>query len=61
MEDANLPSAILLKEPEVQAQFAGYYYDSNNAPIPELINKHEEIKQNNNNVISTADVHISSA
>jgi len=56
MEDAALPSVILLQEPDVQALFMGYYYDKNS--MPEVENKLDDFKKDN--VMSTTDIHFSS-
>lgn len=60
MEDAALPSVVLLQEADVQAIFMGYYYDRDNKGEVERSNKLDDSKKDNGNVISTADVHISS-
>lgn len=63
MDDAALQSIIKLKEVEVQAQFANYYYDyENRTESVRYTSKLEdkETKKEPNNVFSTADVHMSS-
>lgn len=49
-----------MKEPDVQAQFADYYYDSTKEPKTDPQSKPDDLKKDTGNIISTADVHISS-
>ena len=63
LDDAAFQNSILLKEPEIQAQFADYYYDYENKANT---NKYSAVidakdpKKDNLNITSTADVYISS-
>jgi len=63
MDDAALQNVIKLKETEVQAQFADYYYDyENQTDLVRYTSRIEEkdTKKDLNNIFSTADINVNS-